>query len=141
MKFAAAALILTATNAQYWDPCECLGYEALPTDYFEEEGYGAYYGSSCANWDSEEAYCMEGGASADEEWCDPDYTWCYVDPECEDSMETVYFDGTPYDDLLNWRECSWDDWEEWDDWEGDWQGANNLVAAFATAFAVASIAM
>ena len=140
MKFVlAAALMLSTTSAEHEGWCECLGYDALPTDFFIEQGYGEYYGSSCTNWDSEEAYCMEGGSSEFEDWCDPEYTWCYVDPACEDSEETVYFDGTPYDDMLNWRQC--ESWDEWEDWEGDSAGASNLVAAFATAFAVASFAM
>ena len=86
---------------------------------------------------------MEGGASEYEEWCDPEFDWCYVDPACEDSEETVYFDGTPYDDMLNWRQCG-DDWEEdWNNWDGqgDRSGASNLVTAFFTAFTVALLAM
>lgn len=40
-----------------WDPCACLGFDALPTDFLEDQGYGAWYGSSCKNWDAEEDYC------------------------------------------------------------------------------------
>ena len=29
--------------------CDCLGYDALPTDFFEDQGYGAYYGTSCSD--------------------------------------------------------------------------------------------
>ena len=153
MKFATAILLLSAAKAtheeeeekydgewmeedSYWDPCACLGYDALPTDFFEEQGYGEYYGSSCTNWDASEDYCQEGGDSYGEEWCDWDYTWCYVDPMCYDSQPTEYFEGTDYEDMLNWRECG-EDWD--DDWKGS--GAANLVATFATAFAITSLAM
>ena len=156
MKFATAALLVAAVAGQEeekweesyddwyeddgawmedeWDPCACLGYDALPTDFFEEQGYGEYYGSSCTNWDASEDYCQEGGSSYGEEWCDWDYSWCYVDPMCYDSEPTEYFEGTDYEDMLNWRECDGDD-----DWQGS--GAGKIVATFATAFAVASIAM
>jgi len=48
-----------------------------------------------------------------------------VDPECSISDKTVYFDGTEYEGLLNWRQCdgeyykadkiSWeaDGWNYW----------------------------
>lgn len=51
---------------------------------------------------------------------------------CYDSDPTVYFDGTAYEDMLNWRECN-------DDVKAGALG--NLVATFATAVAVASLAM
>ena len=82
-------------------------------------------------WDAESDACQEGGDSEYEEWCDSEYDWCYVDPSCYDSKETEYFEGTEYEDMLNWREC--------DDWDGS--SASNLVAAIATAFAVASVAI
>lgn len=115
-----------------WDPCACLGYDALPTDFFEEEGYGAWYGSSCTNWDAEKDYCQEGGDSVGEDWCDPEYSWCYVDPMCYDSEPTLYFDDTPYEDMLNWRVCD-------DDVKAAALG--NLVATMATTYAVLSLTM
>ena len=144
MKFTSALLLIAAANATHeeegdweetwdeeWDPCACLGYDALPTDWFAEQGYDPSYGSYCWAWDAESDACKEGGEAEDEVWCDDDYNWCYVDPSCYDSNETVYFDDTPYEDMLNWRECK--------DWDS--AGASNLVAAFATAFAVASVAL
>jgi hypothetical protein len=34
------------------DPCECVGPENLPTDYFIEKGYNEFYGTDCESWDS-----------------------------------------------------------------------------------------
>jgi hypothetical protein len=69
-----------------------------------ERGYGEDYGSSCLNWDADKSWCTDLEPPKPE-WCEPEYTWCYVDPACEDSLETVYFIDTEYEGLLNWREC------------------------------------
>jgi hypothetical protein len=39
------------------DPCECVGAEVLPTEYFVEKGNSFFYGSDCEAWDSKESYC------------------------------------------------------------------------------------
>ena len=153
MKFATIALMLSAasathdememetssdwdvsTPAQAYNPCDCLGYDGLPTYFFEQEGYGSYYGTSCSAWDAEESYCQEDGEYAGADWCAPGFDWCYVDAECEDSEPTEVFAETEWDGWLEWRNC-----------EGDFatvrDGAKNLVAAVATAFTVASFAM
>jgi len=121
----------TPSNPQ--NACDCLGYDALPTDFFEDQGYGAYYGTSCSDWDAEEAYCQDDGEYAGADWCAPGFDWCYVDADCEDSEPTEVFAETEWEGYLEWRNC-----------EGDIvtrDGANNLVAAVATAFVVASFAM
>jgi hypothetical protein len=64
-------------------------------------GYGSDYGTSCNNWDAEKSWCE----NAEDEWCEPEFNWCYVDPACEGSEETVYFERTEYAGQLNWREC------------------------------------
>ena len=123
--------------AESYDPCACLGYDALPTYFFEEQGYGEMYGTSCSDWDSDQAYCMDGGEYEGADWCAPGFDWCYVDYECEDSSATEVFADTEWDGWLEWRNCDAD--EDWVD--GSRDGANTLVAAAATAFAVASFAM
>ena len=72
------------------------------------------------------------------------YSW--DDEVCPDdeqfgSVNENYNGGTEFSSYTQFQ-CpgSIDDWEDWDD-EGDRSGASNLVAAFATAFAVASFAM
>ena len=47
------------------DTCECLGYENLPTSYFEENGYDDDYGSSCENWDADQPWCLEEDSEQD----------------------------------------------------------------------------
>ena len=49
MKFAAALLLLSSAKAE--EACECVGYDALPNDFFVAQGFDDAYGSSCTNWD------------------------------------------------------------------------------------------
>ena len=76
--------------------CECIGYDALPNDFFVDNGYGDGYGSSCLNWDADKSWCVDDGQGLPE-WCEPDYSWCYVEPACIESLETVYFVDTEYE--------------------------------------------
>ena len=149
MKFATLAMFLSVATVAYAqeeeatddaevedaaeedDACECLGPDALPADFFVEQGYDETYGSACAAWDSTEDYCLEGGDSFGEDWCAETYLWCYVDPSCEGSDTTIFFEGTDYADTLNWTDipCA----EE--------TSANRLFAAVSAAIAVAALAM
>jgi hypothetical protein len=84
-----------------------LAPEDLPTAFFEELGFGADYGTSCANWDADKSWCED----ADDEFCKPFYTWCYVDPACDDSEEVDYLKRTEYAGKFNSRQCTLEDEE------------------------------
>ena len=98
--FLITILIAAAKAAGHEDPCECLGAENLPTDYFVEKGYSELYGTECLSWDSKEPYCQEGGEYFGADWCSVSYSWCYVDKACESALDTIFFAGTEHEDKL-----------------------------------------
>ena len=148
MKFFAAVAAIALVRAQdEWesDPCDCLGYDNLPTYLFEESGFTDEYGSYCYSWDAgQNPDCFEGAEYEFEDWCSWDFNWCYVEETCIWGQHTIYYT----DAKLYWKDCArddmMDDMEDWEDeWDEDWDGdsATKMVATVATAFAVASLAM
>ena len=138
MKFATLALLVVAASAQDTmeddmmadDSCECVGAENLPTDFFVEQGYPAEYGTECNAWDAAEDYCLEGGDSFGEDWCEDTYIWCYVSVDCESGLDTVFFAETEYAGTLAYsaEACS------------EMDGASQLFLSAVTA-SVAAIAL
>lgn len=47
-----------------------------------------------------EPYCQEGGENFGADWCSESYEWCYVDIECENGIDTLFFADTEYADTL-----------------------------------------
>ena len=138
MKFA-YAMLFAAVAAQdeaadeAADPCECVGTENLPDEYFVEQGYPSGYGGECSVWDANEDYCAAGGDYAEEAYCAPDYSWCYVDVSCEGSTPTTFFADTEYADTLSWGDSTCGAGEE--------EAATKMYAAASAALAVAALAM
>ena len=91
------------------DPCECIGPQDLPTEYFVEMGYQETYGTRCAAWDAKEAYCKDGGEYEGADWCAESYSWCYVSIECQSGIDTVFFAATEYEDKLSYATTPCDD--------------------------------
>ena len=140
MKFFAAAATLALVRAQDWNPCDCLGYDALPTYLFEESGFTDEYGSYCNAWDAgQNPDCFEGAEYEDADWCADDFDWCYVDETCETGQHTIYY----LDAKLYWRDCSLDDWVGEYDWsmieyvtgvelsDEDFENLDNMVSDLA----------
>ena len=72
-----------ADSAWTQDPCDCLGYDNLPTYLFEESGFTDEYGSYCYAWDAgQNPDCFEGAEYEFEDWCSWDFNWCYVEESC-----------------------------------------------------------
>ena len=75
MKLNSVLLSIASVNAA----CDCVGNmdgNFPPASFFTDLGYDADLGSKCKNWDEDKDYCMEGGESYGEDWCD--LAWCYV---------------------------------------------------------------
>ena len=132
MLFAAVAAQDEEADAGAADPCDCVGTENLPDEYFVEQGYPSGYGGECSVWDANEDYCAADGEYAAEAYCQPEYSWCYVDVSCESSTPTTFFADTEYADTLAWGDSTCGAEEE---------AATKMYAAASAALAVAALAM